>query len=262
MRNAKRQELAQNAARKKEDENKTSRGRAVFRRAALWLFVVLLVVGGYQVLMHPETPLPRAWNPLQPLHVADPVSPLTGFKLDRTAADLPQCLAALEGAAAVQALPDRNASSACHIRGRVALRGVGDAALAELETRCAIALRLAMWERHTLQPAAAAFMGTTLTGMDHFGSYSCRRLRSPSGTSDRMSTHATADAVDVAGFRFADGQRVNLLSGWDGNGAEAAFLRAARDGACRWFELTLSPDYNRLHADHFHLQSTGWGLCR
>ena len=48
----------------------------------------------------------------------------------------------------------------------------------------------------------------------------------------------------------------------DFTGDAAAFLQAARDGACDWFSLTLSPDYNSLHEDHFHLQSRGWGLCR
>jgi len=77
-----------------------------------------------------------------------------------------------------------------------------------------------------------------------------------------MSTHATADAIDISGFDLADGTRVRLRADWGGVGAKSAFLRAVRDGACDWFDLTLSPDYNILHADHFHLQSRGWGLCR
>ena len=77
-----------------------------------------------------------------------------------------------------------------------------------------------------------------------------------------MSTHATADAVDITGFRFADGRQLRLISDWDSSGRDAAFLRAARDGACDWFGLTLSPDFNALHADHFHLQARGWGGCR
>jgi len=55
---------------------------------------------------------------------------------------------------------------------------------------------------------------------------------------------------------------MTLIGGWDGAPEEQAFLRAARDGACRWFATTLGPDYNALHADHFHLQSRGWGTCR
>ena len=46
-----------------------------------------------------------------------------------------------------------------------------------------------------------------------------------------------------------------------------AFLREVRDGACRLFPTTLSPDYNAAHADHLHLDMAergkmGWGVCR
>ncbi len=260
MRHAKRQAMAQDAAKK--DEDRKSRGRPLLRGAVTLVFLGLMGFGGYQALMHPGTPLPEAWNPTKPLHISDPVTPLTGWKLNRTAASGATCLAALDGHAALQSMADLEATSQCHIRDRIDLRGVGQARLAAVETRCAIALRMAMWERHSLQPAAQDLLGTDLTGIDHFGSYSCRAMRTGAGPSSRMSTHATADAIDIAGFRFADGRSVRLLSGWDGDSAEATFLRAARDGACDWFNLTLSPDYNRLHADHFHLQSTGWGLCR
>lgn len=77
-----------------------------------------------------------------------------------------------------------------------------------------------------------------------------------------MSTHATADAIDITGFGLADGREISLIDDWDGDDAKAAFLRAARESACRWFVTVLSPDYNALHADHFHLQSKGWGACR
>ncbi len=221
-----------------------------------------IAFGGYQLLVHPDTPLPRHWNPTQPLIVSDPVTPITNFKLNRATAEGPTCLAALSDAAVLTKLADFEHSDQCHVRERVDLRSVGQSSLGGLETRCAIALRMAMWEEHSLQPAAAEHLGTTLTAIDHFGSYNCRRLRTSSGPSARMSTHATADAIDVSGFVFADGRRANLRSDWDSGGDTAAFLRAARDGACEWFRLTLSPDYNRLHADHFHLQSIGWGLCR
>lgn len=149
----------------------------------------------------------------------------------------------------------------CHIMGRVDLSRVGGATMRPVETRCAIALRLAMWERHSLQPAAAE-IGKKLSGIDHIGSYNCREMRTGARATGRMSTHATADAIDIAGFRFSDGTDARLIRDWDKDDSTAAFLRTARDGACVWFRMTLSPDYNALHADHFHLQSQGWGGCR
>lgn len=260
MRHAKRQAMAQDAAKKK----RKTRGRsfALIRGLAAFAFAGVLIGGAYQMVMHPETPLPRHWNPVQPLLISDPVTPFTAWKLNRAVANAQSCLAVLDGQAALQTLSDLEDSAQCHIRDRVDLRGVGGTRLDSVETRCAIALRLAMWERHSLQPAARDIMGTDLQSIDHFGSYSCRTMRTSSGPSTRMSTHATADAIDVSGFGFADGRRITLLQHWGGQGPEAAFLRAARDGACEWFNLTLSPYYNSLHADHFHLQSRGWGLCR
>ena len=260
MRHAKRQAMAQSAAQEKAEKNK--RAHPIIRSLVTLIFLIFVSFAGYQAVVHPDTPLPAAWNPMQPLQISDPVTPITSWKLSRAAADGEICRAVLQGAAGWQNLPDLTTSEQCHIRDRISLRTVGQTQVAPFETRCAIALRMAMWEEHTLQPAAQEFFGTQLTGIDHFGSYSCRRLRTTSGPSARMSTHATADAIDIAGFRLADGRSLRLLDHWNGNTTSASFLRAARDGACKWFSLTLSPDYNRLHADHFHLQSTGWGLCR
>lgn len=260
MRHAKRQQMAQDAA--KTQRKKTERSWALINGLAAFCVLGVLVFGGYQAIMHPETPLPPAWNPTQPLRISDPVTPLTNWKLNRAAATETQCLSTLQGHAALRALAPLKDSDRCFISDRVDLRRVGHARLAPLETRCAIALRMAMWEQHSLQPAAQAFLSTQVTSIAHIGSYNCRAMRTSAGGSTRMSTHATADAIDISGFDFEDGTQIRLIADWNGADAKVAFLRAVRDGACKWFALTLSPDYNRLHADHFHLQSRGWGLCR
>ncbi len=260
MRHARRQAMA--AKDSEPDEKPKKRRFSALRGIAALVVLGALGVGGYQALMHPQTPLPAAWNPVQPLRVSDPVTPITGWKLTRATAGIDTCLAALDGAAAFVAADDFVATDQCHIRGRVNLTGVGGARVAPLETRCAIALRMAMWERHSLQPDARDLLGAEVSTIDHIGSYNCRALRTTAGPTARMSTHATANAVDIAGFTLSDGRRIRLLDDWTDTDATAAFLRAARDGACDWFSLTLSPDYNALHADHFHLQSVGWGLCR
>ncbi|MEL7276752.1 MAG: extensin family protein [Pseudomonadota bacterium] len=213
-------------------------------------------------MVHPATPLPPQWNPLAPLAVAHPVTPFTGWKLRRVLADGALCRAVLtEAGAGFETLPDREESAVCHIRDRVRLARIGEVRIRPLDTRCQIALRLAMWTEHGLRPAADE-LGMALDGIEHLSSFSCRRIRSPQGDSGRMSLHATADAVDIAGFRLADGARIRLIEDWDGDAARRAFLRAARSTACDWFPTVLGPDYNRLHADHFHLQHRGWGTCR
>ena len=237
-----------------------------FRRRFLWALatIVLLSGAGYLLLTHPQTPLPRAWNPVEPLRVVDPVTPFTGWKLSRALADDGQCFSTLTEAGAVfQRMDDLEVSAQCHIRPRISLSQLGIARLAPVETRCQTALRLAMWERHGLVPALEAEgNGRRLTEIAHISSYNCRPIRTSAGTGRRMSTHATADAIDIAGFSFSDGTRLRLLDDWNGSDRDADFLRAARDSACDWFGSVLGPDYNRLHANHFHFQNRGWGTCR
>ena len=55
-----------------------------------------------------------------------------------------------------------------------------------------------------------------------------------------MSTHATAVAIDIAGFRFLDGSDARLIRDWDKGDATASFLHAARDGACELFRMTIT----------------------
>lgn len=132
---------------------------------------------------------------------------------------------------------------------------------------CPVAAGLALWEWHAVQPAARRHLGTRVAAIEHFGSYSCRRIRGREGASAGWSEHATANAFDVAAFRLADGRRVSVLGDWDGDDADARFLREVRDGACHLFATVLSPDYNAAHRDHFHFDqaargSTGWRACR
>ena len=260
MRHGRRQQMAESDAARA--DRKRTRSLALISGLAAFVFAAGLAYCGYLLLTHPDTPLPRAWNPVQPLAVADPVTPVTGWKLARTTADASLCVAALDAAAQVRQMPPLTETEACFIVDRVALSQIGQANLSPVETSCATALRLAMWERHSVQPAAQELLGQDVRAIAHLGSYSCRPMRTGSGLSERMSTHATASAIDISGFQLADGRQIRLLADWDGEDETAAFLRRVRDGACDWFGLTLSPDFNRLHADHFHLQTNGWGGCR
>jgi len=74
--------------------------RSASRSLALWLslflFWGLVFWGVWQLLTNPDAGLPREWNPLEPLHISDPVTPVTGLKLRRTANNGPACLSALE----------------------------------------------------------------------------------------------------------------------------------------------------------------------
>ncbi len=205
--------------------------------------------------------VPPHWNPWAPLDVAEIPNWLTGHKLQRAAANPALCSAALAGSSLEHTpLPDNDTGDGC---GWQAALRVADARLApEFTLTCGSALSLVMWERHALQPAAQAHFGQAITRIEHFGSYACRNVRGASGEGERRSQHAIANAFDVAGFRLRNGRRISVLNHWLGDGPEAAFLREARDGACRFFKGTLSPDYNAAHRDHFHLDGGPYRLCR
>jgi hypothetical protein len=91
------------------------------------------------------------------------------------------------------------------------------------------------------------------------GSYNCRNV---AGTSKR-SEHAHANAIDVSAFVLADGRRITVQGGWNGNRSERAFLKAIHKSACRRFGTVLGPDFNKAHHDHFHLDmADNKGFCR
>lgn len=213
---------------------------------------------GSALLRHPNTPLPERWNVFEPLKVRDPITPLTTWKLDWAASDPALCTQIMQDAGRISVMDDLVKDRNCGIKGRVALRSVGQSTIDPLETACGTALRLAMWEHHGIQPVARDMFGADVRQIRHVGSYNCRRI---AGT-DRMSTHSTGEAIDIIGFDLTDGTRIRLLKDWDDDGPKAQFLREVRDTSCDWFGTTLGPQYNAAHADHFHLQNRGWGTCR
>ncbi len=229
---------------------------------ALLTLALMAAAGLVLLILVPNTPLPDAWNPTKSLHVADPVTPLTSWKLGLALANGDSCRAALHTGAQFDVMPDLSANAQCGISDRVRLHGIANTDLAPVETRCQTALRLAMWHTHGITPAAQRHFDQGIARIHHASSYNCRAMRTSNGSTGRMSTHATAESIDISGVTLEDGRKLTLLTGWPATDARAPFFRDLRNSACMWFRVTLGPDYNRLHADHFHLQHTGWGLCR
>ena len=143
---------------------------------------------------------PRQDLPWKPLSISEPLGLATTAKLERTVAGPAQCLAFLRRES-VAFLPAADADDGgfCVVRDAV-LMGPQGARLSPAAPlmACPLAAAFAVWSRQVVQPAAGELLGQPVAEIDHFGSYSCRRIYGQAeGT---PSEHARADAVDVAGF--------------------------------------------------------------
>ena len=242
------------------------------RRIGCLALLALLAVAAwfgwreYQRLVR-EEPERFPWTPLS---LSDPIGAFTGRKLAALGTDPARCEALLDAAgSADRAAPSRRPDDAsCGYENAVELRPADKAALryapTGVVTACPVAAALVLWERDVVQPAALRLLGERVASVDHYGSYSCRRLYGRG--EGAYSEHATANALDIAGFRLAGGRRISVIRDWSDGGKDAAFLHAVRDGACELFATVLSPDYNDAHADHLHFDqamrgATGWRGC-
>lgn len=208
----------------------------------------------------------RTEAPLVGALIDQPIDGGTRAAVIRESAELQQCMAQLTAArVSFHPRPDRSTTASCGLSaggalgpdmGTVARMRPGD-----VEMTCRTALALSIWRRQSLEPAAREILGSDVVQIDHLGAYACRNVNN-GGTSNRISAHAQAAALDFAGVRLRDGRRITVAQNWHGDGPEARFLHRIRDDACRIFGTTLSPDYNAVHGDHLHLEATDTRFCR
>ena len=183
------------------------------------------------------------------------------YSTPRTAtADLRQCEAKLNAAnVAFNLLPDQNYGGGCSAINAVKLLNFGVEATNLGAMTCPLAANFAYWTHYAVQPAARLVFGSELVRIETYGTYNCRNIAG----SGKLSEHAHSNAVDVSGFVLADGRRISVLNGWNGDGQSQRFLRIIRGSACKRFKTVLSPDYNADHANHLHLDMGGRGdYCR
>lgn len=232
-----------------------------------WLLLLLAGCLLAYALQQRMISIPDRWNPWAPLNIDDRYNWLTRWKLMRVSGDAQACLDLLaETGMRFTVVPDRSTGPGCGFRTAVRIERTATAAVEPFTLSCRTALSLAFWERHVLQVEASAYFDQRVARIEHFGSYACRNVYSREGAS--RSRHATADALDMAGFVLDDGRSVRIVNDWPGetmnetDHAKGLFLDALHDGACRYFDTVLGPDYNTAHADHFHVDRGGYRLCR
>jgi hypothetical protein len=116
---------------------------------------------------------------------------------------------------------------------------------------CPLASAVGRWMSEVVQPRAKALLETDIVQIANISAYVCRSRYNDS--TQRISYHAFAEAVDIAGFVTAKGETITVLEHWPGTDKRAQFLKEIHDGACKIFGTVLGPDANAAHRNHFHL---------
>jgi hypothetical protein len=96
---------------------------------------------------------------------------------------------------------------------------------------CRMLVPLKHWIDKGLQPNASRYMDTRVKTVSIISSYSCRTRYGRPGA--RISEHAFANALDISGFRLADGRRVSVLKHWGPTRADTEKALAAARAAAR-----------------------------
>lgn len=245
--------------------------------------VVLMVIG---VTAFAFFNLPDRYDPFAPLDIrAEPAPVVTRLKLAQIARDRTACDAALASSGLKIQRVAHLASQGCtltevvHVAPENRVYGTG------FHATCPMAVGLALYMRHVVQPAARKHLGSEIAQVLHLGTFACRPVRNgkklpEAGEPVQMSEHAAANAIDITGFRTKEGKVIAVGKHWRkdkpvqmvsagpvppadlADAASAAFLREVRDGACTIFHAVLGPDYNALHRTHFHFDMGRYRQCR
>ena len=161
----------------------------------------------------------------------------------------------------VVAMPPISGPTICGLEHPFKVSGLKDGAVAVSKAAvldCSMIAALDVWLDKSVQPAAQARFGVPITELQVFGGYSCRSVDNIPGA--KLSEHSFANAVDVSGFRLADGRDIVIVRDWKKEGTqEAAFLRDVEGAACDDFTTVLAPGSDVYHYNHFHLDLAAHG---
>jgi hypothetical protein len=144
-------------------------------------------------------------------------------------AALRECLRLLAPIAADVEVAQPLKHEQCGAPAPVALKRIGSAAgKVEISPpatlNCAMVAGLHAWVEKTLQPAAQEALGSPVVRLRNASGYACRGRNGSALNSDKLSEHAKANALDVAGFVTADGRTIEVARSW---GPTARDLREA-----------------------------------
>ena len=156
-------------------------------------------------------------------------------------------------------VPDRkNAKGGCGYEGAVKVTRIGAAKLDGVAVvTWPLAVKLEEWVRTEIQPNATKLFGQPVVALRVTSSYDCRMLKSGRA----LSQHAYANAIDISRLILADGREIRVQGTWNAKGAFSVFLHRIGKAACGIFPVVLTPDFDFLHRNHFHLTAESRSYC-
>jgi hypothetical protein len=112
--------------------------------------------------------------------------------------------------------------------------------------RCGMAAAIADWVRTDVEPLAQG-MGSELTELQNLDAYECRGRNGISGAP--LSEHGRANAIDVHGFKLANGKSLGLTD----RNVPRETRESVLHSVCTRFTTVLGPGSDGYHEDHIHL---------
>ncbi len=126
---------------------------------------------------------------------------------------------------------------------------------------CAVARALVRFEA-IVQEEAERLFARKVVSMQQMGTYNCRQIAAYAGW---VSQHSFANAIDIKRFTLKGGQQISVQKHY-GRGPDAPahkegqFLRAVARRVVdeRVFNVVLTPNFDRAHHNHFHLDLSAY----
>jgi hypothetical protein len=131
------------------------------------------------------------------------------------------------------------------------------------QVTCRVALGLARFER-IAQEEAERHLGVKIVRVSQLGTYNCRKM---ARFTNMVSEHSYGNAIDIAGVELSNGRKLTVLKHFgplqtEPQTKEAKFWRALAQRLYREdvFSVVLTPFFDSLHKDHFHLDQARYRL--
>jgi hypothetical protein len=232
--------------------------RHAVARSTLVILLLVAIFGAFWLGL-----VPQRLSPFSPIALDQPANWFIDPRLAALRHDPALCRAVLKSPYIIaRPIPDSPVRNGCGWTNGVAVQSAAGAGIGLNPVTCEAAVAFALWVNYDVQPLAKSILGSRVTRLQDMGTYSCRNIIGNRLWKDFRSQHAAANAIDIGGFTLEDGRHISVRKDWRGSGPASRFLHEVHNRACRYFRVTLGPDFNAAHRDHFHLDRGFLSSCK